>query len=85
VISDLAKDSATVKNIGNGAAGTFMLTVNTTEGPSQFVIEDLPAGSSATVSFSCQAGPVTAVADSANQVTESNETNNTKTIAVVSC
>jgi hypothetical protein len=85
VISDLAKDSATVKNIGTAAAGSFVVTVTTSAGPSQFQIEDLPAGSSATVTFFCQAGPVTAVADSANQVTESNETNNSKTIAVLGC
>jgi sugar lactone lactonase YvrE len=85
VISTLTKDSATVQNIGNAAAGSFMVTVTTSAGASQFLIEDLPAGSSATVSFFCSAGPVTAVADSANQIAESNETNNTKTIAVLGC
>jgi hypothetical protein len=85
VISDLTKDSATVQNIGNAAAGSFTVTVTTTAGPTQFLIEDLPAGASATMNFFCRVGSVTAVADSGNQVTESNETNNTKTIAVLGC
>jgi subtilase family serine protease len=62
-----------------------MLTVTTAGGPSQFLIEDLPAGASASVTFFCRVGPVTAVADSGNQVAESNETNNTQTITVLGC
>ena len=85
VISDLTKDSATVKNIGTAAAGSFVLTVTTTAGPSQFQIEDLPAGSSAIVTFFCTAGAVSALADSANQVAESNETNNAAAITVIGC
>ncbi|MEP6976425.1 MAG: CARDB domain-containing protein [Thermoleophilia bacterium] len=85
VISDLTKDSATVKNTGTAAAGSFVVTITTAGGPSQFQIAGLPAGSSATVNFFCRVGSVTAVADSGNQVTESNETNNTATIAVLGC
>jgi hypothetical protein len=85
VISDLTKDSATVQNIGTASAGSFVVTVTTTAGPSQFQVEDLTPGASAVVTFFCRAGAVTAVADSGNQVTESNETNNAKAIAVVSC
>jgi hypothetical protein len=84
-ISSLTKDTVVVANIGNGAAASFVLTVTTTAGPSNFQVPGLAPGASASFSFFCRAGAVSALADSANQIAESNETNNAAAITVVGC
>jgi len=84
-ISSLTKDTVVVQNIGNAAAGSFVVTVTTTAGPSSFQVPGLAPGASASFSFFCRAGAVSALADSANQITESNETNNAAAITVVGC
>jgi hypothetical protein len=66
----------TVANTGASAAGSFAVTANGS--PAQ-TVSGLAAGASTTLWFAGyqSSGPNTATVDSANQVAESNETNNT--------
>ncbi|HEY8777811.1 MAG TPA: CARDB domain-containing protein [Gaiellaceae bacterium] len=84
-ISSLTKDTVVVANIGNAAAGSFVVTVTTTAGASNFQVPGLTPGQSASLTFFCRAGAVSALADSASQITESNETNNAAAITVIGC
>ncbi|MDP9262319.1 MAG: hypothetical protein M3O89_10130, partial [Actinomycetota bacterium] len=84
-ISSLTKDTVVVQNIGNAAAGSFVVTVTTTGGASNFQVPGLNPGQSTSLSFFCRAGAVSALADSASQIAESNETNNAAAITVIGC
>jgi hypothetical protein len=86
VISQLAKDSFTVKNQGEAAAEAFVVTLtNSNVGAASYSFAGLAAGASATQTFFCHSGRDTAVADAGGAVAESNETNNSATLDVVSC
>jgi hypothetical protein len=82
IVTDLTRENVTVKNQG-AAAGPFTVTVYdgaSVRGTARFA--GLAAGASATLPYSptgraCE-GTWTAVADSANEVPESDETNNTR-------
>jgi hypothetical protein len=84
-ISSLTKDTAVVANVGSAPATSFVVTVTTTAGPQSFQVPGLAPGASASLSFFCRAGAVSAVADSANQIAESNEANNAAATTVVGC
>jgi len=84
--------SATIKNIGNGAAGPFYVRFNVSHngGPEEMLCEvpvsGLNAGAETTVDCKCKWYPfanenytITVTADSLNNVTECDETNNTLT------
>lgn len=60
-------------NIGQAAAGSFVVNVN---GVTQ-TVSGLPANAGQALFFPGAGNPVTVTLDSTNQVTESNETNNT--------
>lgn len=62
-----------------------VVTVTTTAGASNFQVPGLAPGGSASLSFFCQAGADSALADSASQITESNKTNNAAPITVIGC
>ncbi|MCB9432496.1 MAG: hypothetical protein H6668_10975 [Ardenticatenaceae bacterium] len=65
--------SVTVSNVGNQAAGSFVITLN----GSEQAVDGLDAGESATFTFDLpDATTLEAVADTAGQVAESNEDNN---------
>lgn len=83
VITDLTTSTFTVKNQGNAAAGPFTVTVAGFMPPVRLT-EGLAAGASETRTFGsgCFAGDYTATADSLEEVAESSEVNNTKTITV---
>ena len=75
VVRSVSSDRVTVANIGNGSAGGFVVDV----GPAgTFSIGGLAAGRSATVSFPCTDGTLTATADASGRVRESNERNNSR-------
>ena len=81
VVSRLSTTSFTVSNVGTAPAGAFEVTVT---GAGAFTIENLDPGDSRTVRFGspCRTlRSVTAVADSRNQVAESNERNNSETVS----
>ncbi|UYZ40934.1 MAG: DUF3344 domain-containing protein [Candidatus Methanospirare jalkutatii] len=84
--------SATIKNIGNGAAGPFYVRFNVSHmgGPEEMLCEvlvsGLAAGAETTVDCKCKWYPfanedytIIVTADSLNDVTECNEANNTLT------
>lgn len=86
VVSTLTKDSFTVTNRGEAAAGPFAVSLaNSKVGTATFSFSGLAAGASVTQSFFCNAGTDTATADSGGTVAESDESNNTATLTVVSC
>lgn len=79
VIDGLAAFSVTVRNVGQGAAGSFVVTVT---GGHSFTIDGLAAGASATRTWdTCYAGKITANADANGSIVESNEDNNTASIS----
>jgi hypothetical protein len=63
-----------IKNSGQAAAGSFVVTVNGI----QQTVNGLGIGETIALFFSTSTNPVTAVADSTNAIAESNETNNTR-------
>jgi CARDB len=78
VIAGLTRSSVRVANMGKAAAGPFTVTVT---GGGRFSFSGLGAGESATRSWSkCVAGRITAAADPTNQVAESHEQNNSRSI-----
>jgi hypothetical protein len=79
VITDLGITTFTVANQGTGAAGTFSVLVT---GFPPVAIGSLAAGGSATRTYTsgCSFGFREARADYLNQVAESNETNNSRSI-----
>jgi CARDB protein/PLAT/LH2 domain-containing protein len=77
IITSLTTTNVTVKNQGTAAAGAFNVSI-TNRGTVRFA--GLAAGASATMDYTntnCEA-QYSAVADSLNEVPESNESNNTK-------
>ncbi len=80
-ITDLDSSQFTVKNIGTGPAGAFIVKV----GAATFIpFGGLAAGSSQTYVYGAGCGgDVTATADPDNLVGESNETNNSLTVNII--
>ena len=80
-MSELTNSSITVKNQGGGGTGPFKATITDSQrNVLTFDFDGLAAGATATKQFDCQALPLrsrTALADSAAQVAETDETNNT--------
>ncbi len=62
-----------VQNVGAAAAGAFVIEVN---GSQQQTVPGLAVGEEVSLVFGGVLGQVTAVADATNQITESNESNN---------
>ena len=82
VVQSVSSDGVTVANIGNGSAGGFVVDV----GPAgTFSIGGLAAGRSATVTFPCTDGMLTATADASGRVQESNERNNSRSGGPFQC
>ena len=79
MISDLGVATFTVRNQGTGAAGPFSVQVT---GFSTFAFTGLAAGAQETRTYTsgCSFGFREARADYLNQVAESNETNNNRSI-----
>jgi len=65
-----------VQNVGNAAAGSFIVEVN---GSHQQTIDGLAPGEQTSLVFGGVLNQVTAVADAANQIEESDENNNSFT------
>jgi photosystem II stability/assembly factor-like uncharacterized protein len=66
--------SVDIKNVGQTAAGTFTVTVNGL----QQVVETLGAGETLSLFFQSTINPVTATVDTSGAVTESDESNNSR-------
>ena len=81
LIAVLTDTTVTVRNVGDASAGASLVTV---VGIGTFTIQALGPGQSATRSFTCRRGTITATADYSKLVPESNEDNNTAT-NVASC
>lgn len=76
IVSDLGATSVTVANVGDAAAGPFVVSV---PGIGTFTISGLAPGGSATRSWStCAEGQISATVDASSQVAESNEGNNSR-------
>jgi len=76
LVVTLTDTSVTVRNIGQGPAGPSLVTVL---GVGTFPIPPLAPGQSVTRTYACVKGTITATADYAKVVAESNEDNNTAT------
>jgi len=88
VYHDAAADVSTLASFtisGSATPGEYAVTVTTTGGASNFQVPGLNPGQSMSLSFFCRVGAVSALADSASQITESNETNNAAAITVIGC
>ena len=72
-----AGTSFTITNRGNAGAGVFVVTV---QGAGTFTIRGLAAGASVTRTVTCASIQRQVTVDAQNQVTESNEANNTARI-----
>jgi CARDB/Sigma-70 region 2 len=74
-VASFTKNTITVRNRGNAAAGTSVLTITLV---GTFTVPALAPGASATFSWStCRAGTYSAIVDRTNVVVESDEKNNT--------
>jgi RNA polymerase sigma factor (sigma-70 family) len=79
VITSLTRSGFTVTNVGTASAGPFVVSVTLI---GTFSIPGLAPGQSATRTWSiCRAGTLTAIADRGRVVTESNEDNNSRSVA----
>jgi len=81
LVATLTKTSVTVRNAGEAAANASLVTV---AGVGTFSIPSLGPGQSATRTYTCRSGTITATADYSKVVAETNEDNNTAT-RVVTC
>ena len=79
LVATLTPTSVTVRNTGEGPAGASLVTV---VGVGTFPIPALAPGQAVTRTYACRSGTITATADYARVVTESNEDNNTATRVV---
>ncbi|HEY7179536.1 MAG TPA: sigma-70 family RNA polymerase sigma factor [Gaiella sp.] len=79
LVAVLANANVTVTNAGEAPAGTSIVLV---QGVGAFTIPGLGPGQSATRTYTCKSGTITAIADETKLVTESDEGNNTATRAV---
>lgn len=77
VVSAVSGTSFTITNRGNAAAGVFLVTV---QGVGTFTIRGLAAGASTTRTVTCASIQRLITIDPQNQITESNEANNTARI-----
>ncbi len=76
-VSAFTKFSITVANRGNATAGTSVLTITNV---GTFTLPSLPAGDSATFTWStCRVATYAAIVDRTKVVDESDESNNTAT------
>jgi hypothetical protein len=82
VVRQVTSDQVVVANVGDKAAGTFVVIVGKV---GTFTVEGLAAGSSQTLTFPCTDGSLTATADANDRVTESNEGNNSATGGPFDC
>ncbi|MFN2544027.1 MAG: CARDB domain-containing protein [Actinomycetota bacterium] len=82
VISDASATSFTVKNTGDAAAGAFVVRVSEV---GDFSFDGLAAGATAFRSLPCADHDRSAAADANAQVSESDETNNTRTVPAGDC
>ena len=76
LVAVLTDTTVTVRNVGQGPAGQSLVTVL---GVGTFTIPTLAPGQSTTHKYACVRGTITATADYARVVAESNEDNNTTT------
>ena len=81
LVAVLANGSVTVTNRGEGAAGSSIVLV---QGVGSFTVPALAPGQSATRTYTCKSGTITAIADETQLVAEADEGNNTAT-RVVTC
>jgi RNA polymerase sigma factor (sigma-70 family) len=81
LVATLANASVTVTNTGEATAGASIVLV---QGVGAFTIPPLGSGQSATRTYTCKSGTITAIADETKVVTESDEGNNAVT-RVVTC
>ena len=88
VISELTRTSFTVSNQGTAPAGAFYVRVSDSDPADDVIFQfsGLAAGASAgPQAFNCRDLPRTATADGGQDIPESNEANNTRTIAASGC
>jgi hypothetical protein len=79
VVTSLTRTGFTVTNAGTAPAGPFVVSVTLI---GTFTIPGLAPGQSVTRTWSvCRTGTLTAIADRGGNVTESNESNNSRSIA----
>jgi subtilase family serine protease len=78
-VAALANASVTVTNAGDANAGSSIVLVR---GVGAFTIPALSPGQSATRTYACKGGTITATADETKLVTESDEGNNDVTRTV---
>ena len=76
VVSNFTLEQVTVTNRGNGAAGLFQVSVVSATNQEDLSFSGLAPGRSATMSYNPRCEQREARADSLNQVSESNESNN---------
>src|SRR5262245_33461237 len=81
VVKSLTSTRVAVANIGNTASGPFSVTVS----GSTFAFPDLRPGEASFDRFGCREGTLSATADTRGDVTESNETNNSRSAGPFSC
>ncbi len=85
-VGDFVTVSGIVSNIGNAAAGPFVIEIRDSGGTDRRTVAGLNAGGSTSFSFTRRVNQTTetfvVVADATNQVSESNETNNSAELRV---
>lgn len=87
-LGDPISFSVTVTNQGNAAAGPFVVELRDSRGSDRISVGGLAAGSSTSVNFQrpilISPETFTAIADAFNQVSESNESNNSSQVTIFS-
>ncbi len=85
-VGDFVTVSGIVSNIGNAAAGPFVIEIRDSGGTDRRTVAGLNAGGSTSFSFTRRVNQATetfvVVADATNQVSESNENNNSAEVRV---
>jgi subtilase family serine protease len=81
VVKTLTSTRVAVANIGNASSGPFSVTVS----GSTFAFPSLRPGEASVETFGCREGTLAATADTRGAVTESNETNNSRSAGPFSC
>lgn len=82
VIRQVTSQAIVVANVGEAAAGTFVVDAGKA---GSFTVGGLQDGASHTVSFPCTEGSITATADASGRIDESNEGNNSRTGGPFEC
>jgi subtilase family serine protease len=81
VVKTLTSTRVAVANVGNAGSGPFSVTVS----GSSFGFPGLRPGEASFDTFGCREGTLAATADTRGEVTESNETNNSRSAGPFSC